>query len=331
MNLATRYLGLELAHPFIPGASPLADSLDQVRRLDDAGAPAITLRSLFEEQIVGEQLATYHAAETLAHAWGEATSFLAEPEAAVFGPHEYLEHVRRVREAVDVPVIASLNGATRGGGLRYAALIAEAGAHALELNVYDLATDPGRTGAEIERETLEMVRELKRSIPIPVAVKLSPFYTSMANMARNLEHAGADGLVIFNRFYQPDIDIENLETVPLLRLSDSSELLQRLRWLAILRGPLRLDLAVTGGVHTVEDAIKALMCGATAIQVVSALLKLDANHLAHLRDGVRTWLSEHGYDSIGELRGSMSLDRCPDPRAFERANYMHILQSWRPD
>ncbi|MHC4975424.1 MAG: dihydroorotate dehydrogenase-like protein [Planctomycetota bacterium] len=329
MDLTTSYLGFSLTHPFVPGASPLADSLDSVRSLEDAGAPMIILRSLFEEQIVGEQMETYHASETLSHAFGEATSFLVESTDAAFGPDGYLNHIRKVREAVGVPVVASLNGTTRGGWLEYARLIEEAGASALEINLYDIPTDADRSASDIESDAIETVRQVKNSISLPLAVKISPFYTSMAHLAEGMQAAGADALVIFNRFYQPDIDIEELESVPSLRLSDSSELLLRLRWLAILHGRLTADLAITGGVHEPTDAIKAIMCGAQTVQMVSALLQHGPDRLKLIRDGVSNWLDEKGYKSLDQMRGSMSLQTCPDPRAFERANYMQILHSWR--
>jgi len=330
MTLQTQYLGFDLPHPFIPGASPLADNLDSVRRLEDAGAPMIILRSLFEEEIVGEQMETYYATETLADSFGEAANFLAVPAEAMFGTEQYLDHIRKVRDAVDVPVVASLNGHTRGGWLEYAKEIEQAGASALELNLYEVATDIDQTADELEREAIEIVREVRQAISLPLAVKLSPFYTSIANVASEIDSAGADVIVIFNRFYQPDIDIDELQPVPALRLSDSSELLLRLRWLAILYKQLDADLAITGGVHTVTDAVKALMCGAQAVQMVSALLQRGPEHLSHIMGGVAAWLDEKGYESIDEMRGSMSLLSCPDPGAFERANYLRILHSWRP-
>ncbi len=330
MKMPTKYLGFMLDHPFIPGASPLADHLDSVRRLEDAGASMIILRSLFEEQIVSEEMETFHATETLTHAFGEATTFVAEPIGAMFGPERYLDHIRRVRQAVGVPVVASLNGRTRGGWLEYAKLIEQAGASALELNVYEIATDGDRSSRDLEKEAIDMVRDIKRSVSLPLAVKVSPFYTSMAHFARELDSAGADAIVVFNRFYQPDIDIEALEPLPTLHLSDSSELLLRLRWAAILYGRIRADIAITGGVHDLADAIKAIMCGAQAVQLVSALLQRGPEHLARIATGVGEWLDEHEYTSIDQMRGSMSLQTCPDPGAFERANYMQILHSWRP-
>ena len=328
MDLSTTYLGLELPHPFVPGASPLADDLDTVRKLEDAGAAAIIMRSLFEEQLVQEQAATDWHMSAPADSFAEALSYLPDPETFHLGPGEYLEQLARIKEAVDLPVIASLNGTTLGGWLEYARLIQEAGADALELNVYRLAADPDETGEAIERQTLDMVRAVRESLKIPLSVKLSPFYTALASFARRLEEAGADGLVLFNRFYQADIDPEELEAVRTLHLSDSSELLLRLRWLAILSARLELSLASSGGVHTAIDAIKATLCGADAVQVVSVLLRNGPEHLAMLRDGVESWLVEHEYDTLAQMRGSMNLERCPDAEAYERANYMHILQGY---
>jgi dihydroorotate dehydrogenase (fumarate) len=329
MDLSTRYLGFELPHPFMPGASPLADDLDRVRRLEDEGAAVIVLRSLFEEQIVGEQLATQRYLEDPADSFAEALSYLPQPEDFVLGPDDYLEHLQLIKGTVDVPVIASLNGTTRGGWLSFARLIEGAGADALELNVYQLATDAARSSEDLERETLEMVREVKSSVVIPVAVKLSPFYSSLAAFAHDLEAAGADGLVLFNRFYQADIDVEALEVERILRLSDSSELLLRLRWLAILSPELDCSLAATGGIHQVVDAVKAIQCGAHALQLVSVLLRHGSEKLSELRQGLADWLEQHEYDSLAQMQGNMNLARCPDPKAFERANYMQMLQGWR--
>lgn len=329
MDLRTSYLGFDLPHPLIVGASPLTDDLDTVRRLEDAGAPMLVLRSLFEEQIVGEQMAAYFATQQPAESSPEAVSYLPDPQSIAFGPHEYLDHVRRVCQAVDIPVAASLNGTTLGGWLKYAKLIEEAGANAIELNLYDLATDPDRSGDAIERESLHIVDQIKSRVKIPVAVKLSPFYTSLSSFAKHLDKAGVDGLIIFNRFYQPDIDPEQLEIQPMLKLSDSSELLLRLRWLAILSGWMKADLAVTGGVHTAIDAIKAVMCGACAVQMVSALIERGPDYLSIVHTEFGRWLEEHEYESLQQMRGNMNLKRCPDPKAFERANYMKTLQSWQ--
>ena len=329
MDLSTHYMGFDLAHPFLPGASPMVDDLDTVRRLEDAGAAGIVMHSLFEEQVVGEQVATNAFLDGPAESFGEAASYLPAPIDFALGPDRYMSQIVQIKKAVDIPVFASLNGSTRGGWLEFAELVEEAGADALELNVYQLATEPWRSGAEIESELVAMVTEVSGRVGIPLAVKLSPFFTSVAELSGRLDRAGADGLVLFNRFYQADIDVENLEVERALRLSDPSELLLRLRWLAILRERVKASLAVTGGVHGPVDAVKAIMAGADAVQVVSALLQQGPEYLSALRQGLAEWLEEHEYESLGQMRGSMSLARCPDPHAYERANYMHILQSWR--
>jgi dihydroorotate dehydrogenase (fumarate) len=329
MDLSTTYLGFRLPHPILPGASPLVDDLDMVRRLEDAGAPAIVMHSLFEEQITREQLATARHMDTWSHANAEALSYFPEPEQYALGPEQYLEQIQRIKAAVGVPVIASLNGTTHGGWLEFARLIEQAGADALELNVYALATDFDESSELLERRTLQMLWAVKSGVQLPVAVKLSPFYTALAHFAQRLDDHGVDGLVLFNRFYQPDIDVETLDVKPTLRLSDSSELLLRLRWLAILDGRLRASLAASGGVHTNIDVVKALMAGADVVQVVSALLRQGPERLRILRNELESWLVEHEYESLDQLRGSMNLLRCPDPAAHERANYVTILQSWR--
>ena len=331
MDLSTTYLGLELPHPFMPGASPMAVDLDTVRRLEDAGAAAIVMHSLFEEQIVHEQVQSFLEIESHGESFAEAASYLPFPEKFRLGPEEYLDQLRRIKQAVRVPVIASLNGTTFGGWLDHARLLEEAGADALELNVYSLATDPAENGQQIEDRTVEMVRAVKRGVKIPVAVKLSPFYTSLASFASRLAKAGADGLVLFNRFYQPDIDVEELEVERSLHLSTSAELNLRLRWLAIISGTLPASLAVTGGVHTALDAIKSIMCGASAVQMVSALLQNGPSHLAAIRAQVTAWMAEHEYTSLKKMRGNMSLASCPDARAYERANYMMLLNSWKKE
>jgi len=313
----------------MPGASPMVDDLDMVRRLEDAGAAAIVMHSLFEEQIEMEQGRTLYDIESHVNTFAEASSFFPRPAEFRLGPQTYLEQVRRIKEAVKVPVIASLNGITASGWLDYAKLIEQAGADALELNVYYVATNPHEDGAAVERRTIDIVRAVKQAIRIPIAVKLSPFFSSLSHFAAGLESAGADALVLFNRFYQPDIDIEALEVRNELHLSDSSELLLRLRWLAILSAQRKLDLSVSGGVHTATDAVKAVMAGARSVQVVSALLKNGPRHLDTLRTGLSRILDQRGYASLSEMRGCMNLARCPDPAAFERGNYMRILQSWR--
>lgn len=329
MDLRTNYLGLELAHPFVAGASPLSDSLDRARQLEDCGAAAIVLRSLFEEQLDIEAIAQHRAAELHAGSSAEATSYLPEPDDCVFGPEEYLEHLRRVKEAVGVPVLASLNGYTLGGWLRYAREMEQAGADAIELNLYSVATDPGESAEELEELSVEMVQEVKRAVTVPVAVKLSPFYTSLANFCARLCEAGADGLVVFNRFFETDIDVEELEVRSHLELSSSQELLLRLRWLAVLSASARCSLAVSGGVHTALDATKAILCGADAVQMVSALLRGGPQRLRQTRELMTAWMIERGYESLAQMRGSMNTSRSPDAKAFERANYMRVLQTYR--
>lgn len=328
MDLSTRYLGLKLAHPFMPGASPMIDDLGTVRRLEDAGAAAIVMHSLFEEQITRERDGTINYIDAHSESQAEALSYFPSQEEYRLGPEQYLEKLRSIKGAVSVPVIASLNGITAEGWLQYARSIQQAGADALELNVYYVATEPGETGAAVERRLLEVVRTVKDIVTIPVAVKLSPFYSSLAHLARQLDDLGVGGMVLFNRFYQPDIDVENLDVAPRLHLSDSSELLLRLRWLAILSGRVRASLAVSGGVHTVLDAIKAMMAGANAVQLVSSLLELGPEHLRTIREGMAVWMEEHAYASLAQMQGSMSQHRCANPAAFERANYMRVLHDW---
>jgi dihydroorotate dehydrogenase (fumarate) len=329
MDLSTSYLGLRLPHPFMPGASPLVDNLDTVMQLEDAGAAAIVMHSLFEEQVASERSGLAHQLGAHTESTSEALSYFPKPADYALAPDRYLEQLRRIKQRVKLPVIASLNGTTAEGWLQYAHLIEQAGADALELNFYHIATDPLEDGWTIERRVVDIVAALKESIKIPLAVKLSPFYTSVSHLAWQLDRLGAAGLVLFNRFYQPDINPETLETVARLSLSDSSELLLRLRWLAILFGRNRSSLALSGGVHEPLDAVKAVMAGADAVQIVSALLQHGPKHLAYIRREFQRWAEEHQYESVQQMRGSMSLAHCPDPKAFERGNYVKILQSWR--
>ena len=328
MDLSTTYLGLHLPHPLMPGASPLCQDLGRARELEDAGAAALVLSSLFEEQLVLEQMASLAFLDAHEEAYSEALTYFPGVEHFRLGPDEYLEHLERLKSAVSIPVIASLNGTSLGGWLGFAQLMHQAGADAIELNVYYLATDPEQSGQRVESRVIEMLRSVKQHLPIPVAVKLSPFYTALANFARQLDQAGADGLVLFNRFYQPDLDVEQLEVEHRLQLSDPHELLLRLRWLAILHGRLGCSLAVTGGVHGTQDVVKSVMAGAQAVQIVSALLREGPGKLARMRKELAEWLEEHEYESLAQMQGSMSLVRCPDPQVYERANYMELLQSW---
>ena len=296
IDMKVNYLGLELEHPLIVGASPQADSLDGVRRAEDGGVAAIVFRSLFEEQLDTEAMATFSAMESHAEMNAEATHFMPEPSDFKIGPEQYLEGIRRAKAAVRIPVIGSLNGTSLGGWLSYGRAIEEVGADALELNIFDVPLNERVSGAEIEKETVEMVRELRQQLTIPIAIKLSPFHTSLPHFAAALQEAGADGLVLFNRFFEPDIDIENLEVIAEMRLSDSREVLLRLRWLAILSGLLRKTrLAVSGGVHTAADAIKTLMCGASAVQVVAGVLRSGPERLRTIRVEMESWMAEHEY------------------------------------
>jgi dihydroorotate dehydrogenase (fumarate) len=327
MDLSTTYLGLKLPHPFVPGASPLSDHLDAARRLEDAGAPAIVMRSLFEEQIARERLVAFVHTHVRGSSFAEALASYPPPGKLVFGPEEYLEHLGRLKQALKIPVIASLNGSAPGGWLDYPPLIEKMGADALELNLYNLIADPGLDSTEAEKVFLDVVGEVKKMVRIPVAVKISPFFSSLAHFARSLAGAGADGLVLFNRFYEPDVEDP---TGPRMHLSSRAELSLRLRWISILSGRLRPSLAVTGGVHGALDGVKAVLVGAHAVQVVSCLLINGPEYLWTLRRGMERWMEERGWDSVAEMRGSLSLLRCPDPGAYERANYMLALQGHGP-
>lgn len=328
-NLKTNYLGMQLKSPFVLGASPVSENLDQVLELEDAGASALVLHSLFEEQIVLDAAATVDRVEWASDSYAEALSYFPKLEEYSAGADEYLERISRIKSRVNLPVIGSLNGRTDGGWVRYAKLIEEAGADALELNIYDLPTDPETGAAEIEQRLCEFVRAVRDSISIPLAVKLGPFYTSLPNLVQRLELQGINGVVLFNRFYQPDLNIEELTVEPRLYLSTSNDLLLRIRWLAILHGRCRVSLALSGGVHHVQDAIKGLMAGADVLQIVSLILRHGVSAFASLVSGVEAWMSEHEYSSVQEMRGSLSHKHSPDPSELERANYLRILQLWR--
>jgi dihydroorotate dehydrogenase (fumarate) len=329
MNLTTTYLGLKLENPLVVGASPFCDNTAAARQLQDAGAAAIVMRSLFEEQIDAEQRALLHHVETTAESTAEATSYFPEYSEYQLTPDHYLRQIEHLKASLTIPVIASLNGCRPGGWTDYAQRFAAAGADAIELNLYQLVTDPTIAGDQIEADMLETVASVVRSVKIPVSVKLSPFHTSPANFVSDLEALGAKGIVVFNRFYQPDFNLDELEVEPHLRLSDSSELLLRLRWLAILSPTMRGSLSVSGGVHTTEDIVKALLAGAHSVQMVSVLLKNGPRILTSLVGGLKSWMAERGYENLEQLRGALNHGRCPDPSAFERANYIKILQSWR--
>lgn len=331
MDLSTTYLGLDLAHPVVPSSSPLSADLDGIRRLEDAGAPAVVLHSLFEEQITAESQRLDHYLSYATETYAEALTYFPEMEAYHVGPEGYLDKIRRAKEATSVPIIGSLNGVSTGGWVEYARLIEEAGADALELNIYYIPTDLLRSGADVEAMYVEVVRDVRAALTIPLSVKLGPFFSAPAHMAAQLAAAGADGLVLFNRFYQPDFDLEALEVVPHLVLSDSNELRLPLRWVALLYGRVDVDFAITSGVHTHEDVLKGLMAGAKATMTASALLHHGLGHLGAMVEGVRAWMEAHDYTSVRQMQGSMSQQHVSEPAAFERANYMKVLQSWRSD
>lgn len=331
MDLSTTYLGLELENPLVPSSSPLSRDLDSLRQMEDAGAAAVVLYSLFEEQIRMETQTLNEHLTQGTESFAEALSYFPEAHEYQSGPDAYLEHIMRAKEALSIPVMASLNGVSTGGWVRYAKEIEQAGADALELNIYYLPTDVNLGSAEVEQLYLDALRDVKSAISIPVAMKLSPYFSAMANMAKRLDEVDADGLVLFNRFYQPDLDLENLQVYPNLKLSSSLELRLPLRWIAILYGRVQADLALTTGVHTVMDVLKGLAAGAQVTMLASELLRNGVNRLQILRMGVEAWLVENEYESLDELRGSLSQINCDEPAAFERANYMRVLSSYAPD
>lgn len=326
MNLSTTYLGMRLPHPLVVGAGPLGDDLDTVKQLEDAGAAAIVLRSLYEEEITGEQMNDFYNIESHNESFAEATSYSPDPLLAL-GPDEYLEYLHNVKSAVHIPVLASLNGSTPGGWTHFARLLEEGGANGIELNLYHAVSDPRLSSAEVEQQMIDIVRSVKSTVKIPVAVKLSPLFTAFANFAFRMDAAGADGFVLFNRFHNVDIDVVELEVVRSLMLSTSAELQMRLRGIAILSRRIKGSLAVTGGVHTALDVIKATMTGAHVTQMVSALLRNGPNHLRRVRKDIEAWMQENEWPSLDEMRGNMGFDRIPDPAAYERSNFRMMLRA----
>lgn len=330
MNLTTNYLGMMLKNPIVVSSSPLSHTVDSIRRLEDAGAAAVVMYSLFEEQIGFESYyLDYHLTQGT-DSYAESISYFPDMQSYNVGPDQYLKLLRGAKEAVDIPVIASLNGASVGGWTDYAALIEDAGADALELNIYYLPTNTNITGREVEELYLDILSAVRQTVTIPIAVKLSPFFSSTANMASALANQGADGLVLFNRFYQPDFDLENLEVTPRLILSNSDELRLPLRWVAILYGRLQADLAITSGIHNAEDVVKGLLAGAKVTMMASELLQNGVRRIGQVLNDLTTWLKEHEYQSVIQMIGAMSQKHCTEPAAFERANYMKMLQSYRP-
>ena len=328
LDLSTTYLGLELKNPLVASSSPLSKEIDNVLRLEDSGVAAVVLHSLFEEQINLESHELDRMLSTNVESFAEALTYFPDMGNYNIGPEGYLEHIRKCKQATEIPIVASLNGVSNGGWTKYAKQIEEAGADALELNVYYLPTDPNLTGAQVEQMYIDLVSHVKASVSIPVAVKLAPYFSATANICKRLDAAGVDGLVLFNRFYQPDFDLENLEVVPKVMLSSQYELLLRLHWVAVLHGKIKADMAITGGVQTAEDVVKSMMAGAKVAMMTSALLRQGIDYLDTLQTNLLEWLVEHEYESIKQMQGSMSQQAVAEPAAFERANYMKVLSSY---
>ncbi len=329
MDLTTTYMGLKLKNPLVPSASPLSKDIGGIKALEDAGASAIVMYSLFEEQIIHDQRALDHFLARTSETHAEALSYFPDQGEYNLGPDDYLEHIHIAKSATDIPIIGSLNGVSAGGWIDYAKKIEQAGADGLELNVYYIPTDPRHSAADIENIYIEDLKLIKSSVSIPVAMKLSPFFSSMANMAQRLDEAGADALVMFNRFYQPDLDLEALEVVPEVYLSQPNEGRVPLRWIAILYGRIKASMAATTGIHGAQDALKMLMAGADVAMMCSALLRHGIPQLTTVLNDMTRWLEDHEYESITQLRGSMSQRNVAEPAAFERANYMKALNNWK--
>ena len=326
MDLSTTYLGLTLAHPFMAGASPLAGTLDSARRLEDGGAAALVLHSLFEEQVTMESRGTIHHRDPHDSQFAAALAHFPAPDQYALTPGGYLEHIRRLKGAVRVPVMASLNGTSSEAWLRIATDIEQAGADALEINIYDIVSDPAMSAMSVETYLRDLVVELKRTVRIPVALKLLPYYTSLGNVARRLDEAGVDGLILFNRSCQLDVNLDTMTIAPVLEPATQAELRLRLKWATLLHGRVRASIAITGGVHTAIDVIKSTMAGAHVTQMVSALLRNGPGHLLTVRRAIEAWMREHEWSSLNEMRGNMSLQKIPDPAAYERANFRMALR-----
>ncbi|MCE5230018.1 dihydroorotate dehydrogenase-like protein [bacterium] len=329
MDLSTTYMGLKLKSPLMPGASPLTADLGSLRQMEDHGAGAVVLHSLFEEQLTHEQKELHHYMMQGTEGFAESLSYFPDIDSFKLGPEEYLEHIRKAKESLTIPVIASLNGVTRGGWIDFARQIEQAGADGLELNVYFIPTNPDLTGGEVEAIYLNILAAVKSFVQIPVAVKLSPFFSSLPNMAHKLDGMGANALVLFNRFYQPDFDLEEMEVKPRVRLSRPGGNLMSLRWIAILYGHIKASMAATTGIHTAEDVIKSVLAGADATQLCSVLLQLGVREVSTILDGMKKWMDAHDYESVAQMKGVMSQKSVAEPAAFERANYMKALQSYK--
>jgi dihydroorotate dehydrogenase (fumarate) len=328
IDLTTTYMGLQLKNPIVASASPLCDSVDKIRLLEDHGIAAVVLPSLFEEQLIADSESVDVDLSRGAETFPESASFFPALMDYNLGPDGYLELIRKAKESVRVPVIGSLNGISPGGWIQYARDIEQAGADAIELNIYSLVTDPSRTASEVERGYCDLVNKMRQNLTIPIAIKISHFFSAVVNFASRLDASGANALVLFNRFYQPDLDIEQLEVVPSLTLSHPTELLLRLHWVAIIHGHIRADMAITGGVHSAEDVLKSMMVGARVAMMTSALLQRGVEHLDDVHAGIIRWMEEHEYESIRQMCGSMSQRNAPNPADYERANYMRVLSSY---
>lgn len=331
MDLTTTYMGLKLRSPLVPSASPLSEDVDNIKRMEDAGAAAVVMHSLFEEQLRLERYELHHHLTHGTESFAEALTYFPEPESFHVGPEEYLNHIRKAKEKVGIPIIASLNGSSVGGWTDYAKQIQQAGADALELNVYYVPTDMDLTSEQIEQTYIDILKAVKKVVTIPVAIKLSPYFTNTANMAKRLDNAGADALVLFNRFYQPDINLKALEVEPNVLLSTAQAMRLPLRWIAILYGRINANLAATSGIHTGHDVLKLLMAGANVTMLCSVLLRHGIERLQTIEREMREWMEEHEYESVQLLQGSMSQKHCPDPSAFERAQYMRAIQTYKPE
>jgi len=328
MDLSTTYLGKKLKNPLVPSASPLSRDTSSIKMMEDAGAGAVVLESLFEEQILHEKNEMDHYLSQGTDSFAESLSYFPEGDMYNFGPDEYLDHIRKAKETIDIPVIASLNGVSTGGWTDYARKMQQAGADAIELNSYYLATDPGKDSREIEENYINVLSDVKKAVTVPVAMKISPYFTSLSAMAKKFDEAGADALVLFNRFYQPDIDLENLEVVPNLVLSTSESMRLPLRWIAILYGKIKANMAATTGIHSAEDVLKMLMAGADVTMLCAVLFQHGIGKITGILNDMTKWMQDHEYESVEQMKGSMSHKSVPEPAAFERANYMRVLKSY---
>jgi dihydroorotate dehydrogenase (fumarate) len=328
MDLTTSYLGLKLKNPLVPSASPLSRNIDNIKQMEDAGAAAVVLESLFEEQIEHEKKELNHYLLQGTESFAEATTYFPEPDTYTFGPDQYLELLKKAKESIQIPVIASLNGVSIGGWINYAKKMQQAGADAIELNAYYLAADPNKAGETIEKNYVDVLKAVKSAVSLPVAMKLSAYFTSMAAMAKKFDEAGADALVLFNRFYQPDIDLESLEVVPNLILSTPGSMRLPLRWISILYGKIKANLAATSGIHTAEDVLKMIMAGADVTMLCAVLFKNGINIISDIKNKMVKWMEQHDYRSIEQMKGSMSFKSVAEPAAYERANYMKVVKSY---